>query len=179
MGFIERLRQEAEARELEKRAQQAKLVEAEVLHKQRKDQAATFQTESGVGDLVSTATDLLKKTRFPDASYSKSGAIINQRNSEPDSVFDNITFNEGEIPGDASYSPRKRNQYVTIATRPSGEIVFYAEKKILISETDWRNDKEVLERTLEQALNSPGIWTEPGKEIHYATYRYPTSGFNR
>jgi len=49
MGFIERLRQEAETGELEEQVKQAKLVDTEAFHKQRKDQASVFRTESGWG----------------------------------------------------------------------------------------------------------------------------------
>lgn len=172
MGFLEGLRQEAEARELEQRAQQAKLAETEALHKQRQDQAATFRQESGIGDLVSETTALLKKVRFPDASYREGRAIQTQQSTEPDSVFDSIIWGQRKTPV-YMRSPRKTNSYVSIATRPNGEIVFYAKEEILIPATDWRNDKDILERTLKQALNSPGVAMEPDKEINYGPYIPP------
>ncbi len=172
MGFIEKLKQEKEAIEQGKAIQQAKLTEAEALHQQRREQAATFRTESGIGDLALTAADLLKKVRFPDASYSNGQAIQNQSITEVDSVFDSIRW--GKL-SRTSYmrSPRKGNYYVSIATRPNGQIVFYAQKEILIPETDWRKDKDLLERTLEQALNLPGEAYEPEKEINYGPYIPP------
>lgn len=151
MGLIEGLRQEAELKELEQQAQQAKLAEIEVFHKQRKEQAAAFQAESGVGNLVPTVFDLLKKAKFPDAIYIICPVTQKQKTEEVDSVFNGIYWNI-----DHNEYSTKAYDYVCIATRFSGEIIFYARESILIPEIRWRNDKDILELSLERALNSPG-----------------------
>ena len=151
MGYIERLREQKEALEKEQLIQQANLAEVEAFHKQRKDRAITFQTESGIGDLVSTAFGLFKKVMFPDAIYIIGPVTQEQKTDEIDSVFNGIYWNI-----DNNEYSAKHHDYVCIATRFSGEIIFYAKERILIPETDWRNDKNILELTLERAVNSPG-----------------------
>lgn len=164
MGFVERLKQDKDKLEQERLAQQAAKTEAEALHQHRKDKAAAFRAESGIGELVSTVADLLKKVRFPDASYSNGRAILSQQNTEIDSVFDTITWGKLSMHSYRMRDPRRGNYYVSVATRPTGEIVFYAKNEILVTEADWRNDRKILENTLEQASNLPGEAYEPEPE---------------
>lgn len=177
MGLIERLKQEKEAVEREKAAQQVKLAEAETLHKQRKEQATIFRAESGIGDLVSIAANLLKEVRFSNTSYSNGRAIQSQQITEVDSVFDSITWGKLSKHSSRMVRPREGHYYVSIATRSTGEIVFYAKKEISVTEPDWRKNQDILESTLEQALNLPGEAYEPEPPpLEGPTYNIPHYG---
>lgn len=177
MGLIERLRQEKDALEQGRLVQQAAKAEEEALHKQRKDKAAAFRAESGIGDLVATAADLLKKVRFSDASYSNGRVIQDQRFTEVDSVLDGITWGKLSKHSSRMVRPREGHYYVSIATRPTGEIVFYAKKEISVTEADWRKNQDILESTLEQALNLPGEAYEPEPPpLEGPTYNVPRYG---
>lgn len=161
MGLIEKLRQELAAKEQEQQARLSALSEEEALHKQRRDQAVAFQTESGVGDLVRTTIDLLRKTRHPNVEhFSIPGSGFQD---EIDSVFNGIKWDWEHLPGEVENG--YTYYYVNVATRPSGVIVFYSSVTTLVQLAEWRTNKGILEKTLELALDAPRFEIRQPKNI--------------
>lgn len=182
MGFIERLRQEVDSVEQWRKREDA-------FHRQRRDQAANFQLENGIGVLISEFSNLLKASSIPDFDLSYIGVqrpvlpqkplfitgSLDESSLDPDSSLEIATWgkiNLGIRKG-AGYKlfDLIQQMFLVVETRPDGNIIFHAYKKVTIPTKRWRNKKDVLELALEQSFRKPGMYEyayyNPAKDSLY------------
>lgn len=169
MGFVERLKQYEAAEALVDSQREAELnrrreVEIE-FHELRREQAKTVQQDSGVNILIQDFRNFLGLRVVYD-----SGADQRNSNCDPDSAYQAVKWDERKIythvlysAGSRSYEPREgrmdeyKGKFIMIESQPGGNIVFYANGTITVSEQEWKNSKDTLELALVQSYKNPRI----------------------
>lgn len=173
MGFIERLRQELalEAQRVEQKAAQEKAdqeakekarLQAEVAERERRaprrQQAAGFQAQSGVGAMVAELRAFL-------AIPARGGASEDLVWIDPDSVFEWAQWDIkhcGNSGVKSGWNEHFSEKYIAVETCPNGTIVFHGgwRSSTTIPLTKWRDNKNrelIFDKALEKAFKNPKI----------------------
>lgn len=187
MGFIERLRQQIEAealvrnqreaelsrrREIEEAARQQGKAQERAFHEKRRQEAASFWQESGIEVYLSDFRKILldhnrlgyiKPIRNDHRICYDSPSLehtIKFKKKDPDSISSAVTWDKRNIgeggSGDVTWD-KNEWKFLVVEVLPKGDIILHAKKDVIVPVTRWRDDKDVIENSLEASFNNPGF----------------------
>lgn len=175
MAFLERLKQQQAAElasEHQVRTQQLAEIEAKrqadvaekEFHEQRRQQAKAVYRDSGAQHLLEELRRL--------TGHGGGGVGEDPPNIDPDSVCESVVWDRRKIgtqflqthgagpdgfPPGGEYFDVFEVKFIEVVSQPEGNIIFHANRDIIVSKQEWKNSKDILERSLEQSYNNPGI----------------------
>lgn len=188
----ERYSREAAAEQTDKVAREQRETQERELHAQRRQQAETYLQECGIEHLIAELGKIFGYTgNMGTRGWGRldSGRLqsdwFTAYNKVPDLATDTDSVSIGflrEVKKIGSYDAevRKRSdhgsrekwdifegKYFAVENRPDGIVIFHAKRDITVPESKWKNNKDIIEETLEQAYNNPRIQKFNGDTTTY------------
>lgn len=163
-------------REAEETERQQRTAQEKEYHQQRRLQAETFRQENGVGILVAELGRFLVEEIFKGVSKGPDYEIKPPPRlawdpvieitypsippTDPDSTVDiaiwDMKYLGHHSKGDKGWEEAEQ-KFLAVETKPDGNVVFHARKSVTKPEREWRINKDILDKALEEAFYNPRI----------------------